>query len=312
MGTVMAPVIGTSSCIVMNPRSGGGTVARRRLVEEAKRRGAQVHLLEPSGPGVAELLNAAVDAGAAVVGVAGGDGTIAAAAAVAADRGIPLLVVPAGTRNHFAMDLGLDRERPERALDALVDGVEVTTDLGAAGERTFVNNVSVGAYADLIRRRDYRDHKLLVAVAALPELVVGREAPHFQVRVDDATVVDPAVALISNNAYATGGPGRLARRERLNAGVVGLLCIFRPPAPPTPGASPTQPPVTARTATAVVLTSQEAVLPVAIDGEAVDLHTPVTCRVRPGALRVLVPRAVAAAGTGQADRAPGRAGARPP
>lgn len=294
----MGLVTARRSYIVMNPRSGGGTVARRRLVEEAERRGAQVRLLEPSGPGVPELLHAAIDEGADVVGVAGGDGTIALAAAVAADRDVALLVVPAGTRNHFAMDLGLDRERPERALEALVDGVEMSVDLGVAGERPFVNNVSVGAYASLVRRRDYRDHKLLVAVAAMPELVAGREAPQFQVRVDDVTVVDAVVALVSNNAYATGGPGRLARRERLNAGVLGLLCIFRPPSPAglADGAPP--PPVTATSSKEVVVTSEAAVLPVAIDGEAVDLPTPVLCRVRPGALRVLVPRVAATAGNG--------------
>lgn len=276
--------------VVMNPRSGGGTVRRRQLVQLAERRGAHVDLLEPHGPDLLTLLHAAVDAGATVLGVAGGDGTIAMAAAVAAECGIPLLVIPAGTRNHFAMDLRLDRSRPERALDALVDGVEIRVDLGMAGERAFVNNVSVGGYADLVRRPDYRDHKLLVAAAAFPELVGASAVPRFRVQIGDTAVINPALALVSNNAYATGGPGRLARRERLDAGVLGVFCLARPPSPSGVTKGPPPPPVTARTAASVVVTSTAARLPVAIDGEPVELPTPVVFGVRAGALRVLVPR----------------------
>ncbi|CAM5646037.1 diacylglycerol/lipid kinase family protein [Streptomyces canarius] len=98
-----------------------------------------------------------MDDGADLLGVAGGDGTQALVAEVAAESGLPFLVIPAGTRNHFAMDLGLDREDPSAALEALTDGVELDVDLGYAGQRVFVNNVSFGAYAALAQDPAYRE-----------------------------------------------------------------------------------------------------------------------------------------------------------
>src|ERR1043166_9122986 len=132
----------------MNPRSGGGKVAKFGLKEKAEALGAEVALLE--GPGVvdvADLARRAVAAGADLLGVAGGDGTQALVAGIAAEHGLPFLVISAGTRNHFAMDLGLDRDDPSRCLDALTDGVELHTDIGTVNGRPFVNNASFGAYA---------------------------------------------------------------------------------------------------------------------------------------------------------------------
>jgi diacylglycerol kinase family enzyme len=91
--------------------------------------------------------------------VAGGDGTQALVAGIAAEHGLPFLVISAGTRNHFAMDLGLDRDHPELGLDALTDGVELTLDLGVIGDRTFVNNASFGAYAEIVQSPAYRADK---------------------------------------------------------------------------------------------------------------------------------------------------------
>jgi len=138
--------------LIMNPRSGGGKVAKFGLEGKAKALTADVALLE--GPGtvdVADLARKAVADGADLLGVAGGDGTQALVASVAAERDIPLLVISAGTRNHFALDLGLDRDDPSRCLDALTDGVELRVDLGWIGDRPFVNNASFGAYAAVVR-----------------------------------------------------------------------------------------------------------------------------------------------------------------
>src|SRR5208282_843100 len=134
--------------LIMNPRSGGGKVTRFGLNEKAETLGAEVALLE--GPGivdVAALARQAVADGADMLGVAGGDGTQALVAGIAAEHDLPFLCISAGTRNHFAMDLGLDRDDPSTCLDALDDGVEYRIDLGRIGERTFVNNASFGAYA---------------------------------------------------------------------------------------------------------------------------------------------------------------------
>ncbi len=99
--------------VIMNPGSGGGKVARFGLADKAAALGAEVVLLE--GPGivdVAALARQAADRGADLLGVAGGDGTQALVAGIAAGRDIPMMVISAGTRNHFALDLGLDRDDP--------------------------------------------------------------------------------------------------------------------------------------------------------------------------------------------------------
>jgi putative intracellular protease/amidase len=142
--------------LIMNPRSGGGKVAKFGLKEKAEALGAQVALLD--GPGivdVAALARQAVADGADLLGVAGGDGTQALVAGIAAEHNLPFLVISAGTRNHFAMDLGLDRDDPATCLDALTDGVEQRIDLGIIGDRTFVNNASFGAYAEVVESPAY-------------------------------------------------------------------------------------------------------------------------------------------------------------
>src|SRR5215470_5227221 len=146
--------------LIMNPRSGGGKVAKFGLKGKAEALGAEVVLLE--GPGqvdVAALARKAVADGADLLGVAGGDGTQALVAGIAAEHGLAFLVISAGTRNHFAMDLGLDRDNPAACLDALTDGVEQRIDLGIISGRTFVNNASFGAYAEIVESPAYRDDK---------------------------------------------------------------------------------------------------------------------------------------------------------
>jgi hypothetical protein len=177
--------------VIMNPRSGGGKVGRFGLDARAAALGAQVALLE--GPGVvdvAAMARQAVDAGADLLGVAGGDGTQALVAGVAAGRDIPMMVISAGTRNHFALDLGLDRDDPATGLDALTDGAELRIDLGLIGGRTFVNNASFGAYAQVVQSPAYRDDKTGTALAMLPDLLAGHQGAHLVVRADGQVILD--------------------------------------------------------------------------------------------------------------------------
>ena len=274
--------------LVMNPRSGGGKVARYRLREEAERLGATVLMLDDRALDLTARLHRAVDDGADLLGVAGGDGSLAQVAAVAAARDVPLLVLPAGTRNHFALDLGLDRSDPRRSLEALVDGREIVIDLGMAGERPFVNNVSLGAYAEIVARPDYRDDKLRVTLDELPQVLSGREQQHFTVRAGEVSVTDPTAALISNNPYRPGD----IRRPRLDSGTLGLLCVqVQPPGPPHRRAGPhgPYPPVAATSAEHVVVEAAQDTMTVAVDGESVILPMPLLCRVRHRSLRVCVP-----------------------
>ena len=211
--------------VIMNPRSGGGKVGKFGLKDKAAALGAEVALLE--GPGmvdVAALARQAVDAGADLVGVAGGDGTQALVAGIAAERDVPMMVISAGTRNHFALDLGLDREDPASCLSALTDGVELRIDLGLIGDRTFVNNASFGAYAQVVQSPAYRDDKSGTTLQMLPDLLSGHQGAHLVVRVDGQVILDgPQAVLVSNNPYETGDIAGLGRRARLDQGVLGVV-----------------------------------------------------------------------------------------
>ena len=202
--------------LIMNPRSGGGKVAKFGLKEKAEALGAEVAVLD--GPGnvdVAALVREAVDRGADLLGVAGGDGTQALVAGIAADHDIPLLVISAGTRNHFALDLGLDREDPAACLEALTDGEEVRVDLGFIGDRTFVNNASFGAYAEIVQSPEYRDNKNRTTLEMLPDLLGGQQGADLTVRTAGDHGRSLQAVLVSNNPYGSGrgwpGPARPAR-----------------------------------------------------------------------------------------------------
>ena len=279
--------------LIMNPRSGGGKVVRFGLREKAESLGAEVAVLE--GPGTVDVAGLARDAvarGADLLGVAGGDGTQALVAAVAAEHDLPLLVISAGTRNHFALDLGLDREDPSTCLDALRDGVEMRVDLGEVNGRPFVNNVSFGAYAAIVERPEYRDEKLKTTLDLLPDLLTSTTGPRLVARADTVTLQGPQALLVSNNPYNTGDVAGLGRRPRIDGGVLGVIGVRAANAVDAArmlrGRRAAG--LTLIVADEVEVDADVAEVPAGVDGESVRLATPVRCRVRPGALRVRVPR----------------------
>jgi diacylglycerol kinase family enzyme len=279
--------------LIMNPRSGGGKVGRFDLRQRAEHLGAEVALLD--GPGtvdVAELARTAVANGADLLGVAGGDGTQALVAGVAAASGVPLLVIPAGTRNHFALDLGLDRDDPSLSLQALTDGVDVAVDLGEVAGRPFVNNVSFGAYATIVARSDYRDDKTRVTLDVLPDMLSGHDGPHLTLHADGVTTDKPQAALVSNNPYGNGDVAGLGRRACIDGGRLGLLILTVTNALQAArllqGRS--APGLQVMTADQVVVESDSGEVAAGIDGESVVLPSPVQCRIRPRALTVRLPR----------------------
>ena len=279
--------------MIMNPRSGGGKVVRFGLREKAEALGAEVAVLE--GPGtvdVAELARDAVARGADLLGVAGGDGTQALVAAVAAQHDVPLLVISAGTRNHFALDLGLDREDPSTCLEALRDGVEMKVDLGDVNGRPFVNNVSFGAYAAVVERPEYRDEKLKTTLDLLPDLLTATTGPRLVAHTDTVTVQSPQALLVSNNPYNTGDVAGLGRRPRIDGGVLGVIGVRAANAVEAARMlrGRRAPGLTLIVTEEVVVDADVGDIPAGVDGETVRLTTPVRCRVRPGALRVRVPR----------------------
>ena len=288
--------------LIMNPRSGGGKVGKFRLADRARALGADVVVLDPARPqDVAELARRAVDDGADLLGVAGGDGTQALVAGVAAAHGVPFVVICAGTRNHFAMDLGLDRADPSACLQALTDGVELCVDLGFidVGEptpegrgRVFVNNASFGAYATVVQSPAYRDDKARTILQLLPDLLTHHSGPRLKVHADAVTVDEPQAVLVSNNPYRVGDPAGLGRRERLDSGVLGVLGVKVDNA--VQAASMLRgrrgPGLTSTAAREVVVDADAPVIPVGVDGEALTVPAPVRCWIAPGALRVRLPR----------------------
>jgi diacylglycerol kinase family enzyme len=279
--------------LIMNPRSGGGKVTRFGLKDKAEALGATVALLEGPGPvDVAALARTAVADGADLLGVAGGDGTQALVAAVAAEHEVPLLVISAGTRNHFALDLGLDREDPSRCLEALRDGVELHIDLGFIAGRPFVNNASFGAYAAVVQSPAYRDDKTRTTLDQLPGLLASQRGPRLVAKAENVTVQGPQAVLVSNNPYGMGDIAGLGRRARLDRGTLGMFAVTVNSAAQAAGLlrGRNSRGLTSLAAPEVVIDADTAQIPVGVDGEALVLDTPVRCVIRPAALRVRVPR----------------------
>ena len=279
--------------LIMNPRSGGGKVTKFGLKDKAEALGAEVALLE--GPGtvdVAALARKAVADGADLLGVAGGDGTQALVAGIAAEHGLPFLVISAGTRNHFALDLGLDREDPATCLNALTDGEELRVDLGVIADRTFVNNASFGAYAEVVRSPAYRDDKRGTTLQVLPGLLNGHQGARLTAQAAGTRIEGPQALLISNGPYEMSDIAGLGRRARLDAGALGVVAVRVDSARQAIGLLRRghSQGLTTLTAGQVTVNADTPQIPVGIDGETVLLPTPVRCTIQPRALRVVVPR----------------------
>jgi len=268
--------------LFVNPRSGGGRAARAQLAERARERRIDVVVLGP-GDDLEALADDAAAGGADALGIAGGDGSLAVVAAAAMEHGLPFVCVPAGTRNHFALDLGVDRRDLIGALDAFTDGVERPVDTAEVNGRVFVNNVSLGVYGDAVRQPGYRDAKVrtLIKTAAA---VLGPSAavPPVLTLVDDVgrDHPRPALVLVSNNPYALDRPLVFATRPRLDLGELGIVVLD----PPAAGADP---PVRSWTDTHLEIGAATSV-PAGIDGEAAELQPPLRVSIRPGALRVRI------------------------
>ncbi len=279
--------------LVMNPRSGGGKVGKFQLKEKAEAMGAEVAVLE--GPGAIDVTALARDAvarGADLLGVAGGDGTQALVAGIAAEHNLPFLVISAGTRNHFALDLGLNRDDPATCLDGLTDGVELHVDLGIIGGRTFVNNASFGAYAEIVQSPAYRDDKTRTTLQMLPDHLAGHRGARLSVRIDGVTIDGPQAVLVSNDPYGSTDLAGLGRRARLDRGVLGVVAVSVASARQAVGLlrRNRQRGLVRFTAADVVIDADKPEIPVGIDGEAILMPTPVRCTTVPGALRVRVPK----------------------
>ena len=276
--------------LFFNPRSGGGKAERFSLADEARARGIEPIELKP-GDDLETLVRGAIDRGADALAMAGGDGSQAIVAAIAAERGLPYACVPAGTRNHFALDLGVDRDDVVGALDAFVDGGERTVDLAEVNGRVFVNNVSLGLYAEAVQREGYRDAKLRTLLDTVPDVLGagGREkldlrwtGPGGQEHRSGAAV------LVSNNRYRLGRAVGSGTRPRIDDGLLGITVAGAPSGRGEGGRS-LQRPWREWSAPGFEVDADRPV-PAGIDGEALVLDPPLRFRIRPGVLRVRIAR----------------------
>src|SRR4051812_22397780 len=212
--------------VFINPRSGDGKAARFRLAEQARARGIEPVELHP-GDDLAALVRTAVAGGADGLAMAGGDGSQAVVAALAAERDLPYACIPSGTRNHFALDLGVDRDDVVGALDAFVDGGERVVDLAEVNGRVFVNNVSLGVYAHAVQRAGYRGAKIRTLLATVPEVVnADTSCPDLRWSTPGGrTKHGAAVLLVSNNPYRLGGAAGAGTRPALEHGLLGVTVV---------------------------------------------------------------------------------------
>ena len=285
--------------LICNPWSGGGKVDKFGLVALAEEMGVEVVMLD-HGLDLEKLARDAVARGADCLGMAGGDGSQALVASIAVEHDLPFVVVSAGTRNHFALDLGIDREDPRLSLSAFRDGIERRIDYATVGDRLFVNNVSLGIYATIVQQEGYRDAKADTTKALLPEMLGRTEAPFdLQFTEPDGTEVDGAFLIqVSNNPYVLGATLDASQRRRLDTGTLGVVAITA---------------ATGREAAQVValsalgqrrrsrhwheftaegfeIRSRTGKAYAGVDGEALELDTPIEFRIHPRGLRLLVPQ----------------------
>jgi diacylglycerol kinase family enzyme len=294
----VVPVGATSSgALIINLKSGGGKAERFDLAGEARRRGIEAIVLQ-QGDDLLELAESAITRGAEVIGMAGGDGSQALVATVAARSDIAHVCIPAGTRNHFALDLGLDRDDVVGALDAFTDGVERRIDLARVNDRVFVNNASLGVYAKVVQSETYRDAKLWTWTDMLPDLLgPDAEKIDLQFTAPDGTDCDDApLVLVSNNPYELTHLSGAGTRERIDTGLLGIVAarvrgtdVSKLVALEMVGQAARYPGLLAWSAREFEVRSSGPV-EVGLDGEALVLDPPLHFASLPSALRVRLPR----------------------
>jgi diacylglycerol kinase family enzyme len=296
--------------LIMNLKSGGGKAEKFHLEDECRARGIEPVVLQ-RGDDLLQLARDAIDRGADVVGMAGGDGSQALVASIAAERDVPMVVIPAGTRNHFALDIGLDRDDVVGALDAYGEARERSIDLADVNGRIFVNNVSLGLYATIVQSPEYRDAKRETTLTALPEML-GPGAEPFDLRfaTPDGVEHDGAhVIQVSNGPYGTTTAG-ITSRPRMDTGQLGIFSLVVPDA-----VAATRAIAALTTATSALYegylswsapefeVTSAAPIAVGLDGESLQMDPPLVFTSRPGVLRLRLP--LGAIGYSPAARATG-------
>ena len=294
--------------IVLNGSSGHGTAAKLadRLGEIFADAGREARItLAEGGAEINASMRRAVEGGCDALVAGGGDGTINSAASAVIGRKIPLGVLPLGTLNHFAKDIGIPLDIDE-AAKVVLQGVVCKVDVGEVNDRIFLNNSSLGAYPAIVRLRDrYRTKVRGKWIAALwAGLTVMRRNPFMAVRIvveEKAIVRRTPLVLVANNEYRASGI-QAGTRESLARGRLALYVLNAERRPGLlrlawevllKGAEQAKE-IDLVTVEEATIETRRRRLQVATDGEVFTLESPLNYRIRPGALRVYVPTSASA------------------
>jgi YegS/Rv2252/BmrU family lipid kinase len=289
--------------VVLNATSGHGTApkAAERLKEIFAEAGREARItLATGGKEINAAMRRAAEDGCEILMAGGGDGTINCGASAALGRNIPLGVLPLGTLNHFAKDVGIPLDLDEAARVVLT-GVECKVDVGEVNGRIFLNNSSLGVYPAIVRLREkYQTTVRGKWLAALwAALTVVRRNPFMAVRIvveEQKVVRRTPLVLVANNEYQGSGL-QAGSRESLAKGRLALYVLNAEQRPGllrlgwevlVKGAEQAKE-IDVVLVEDTTIETQRRHLQVAMDGEVFTMESPLEYRIRPGALRVFVP-----------------------
>ena len=296
----MAEVKNSSAYLILNPAAGSAAGYLDGLTKTARERGIRVHVLEP-GEDARLAAIAAAEGGSEVLGVAGGDGSVSAVATVAAEHEVALVIVPMGTLNHFARDLGLDLARPLSVLEAFDSGREWRVDVGRINGRLFINNVSLGVYAEMVGDPGYRQDKLGVAKTKLQAALSDRELRRaLRITPPEGAPLEGVLAVVvSNNPHEFARLDRLGHRHRLDTGKLQISVLDASTlaelverllaGTSLPGAIEIRPALRHWMSERLEMGVLGERARAGVDGEPITFEAPLRLSVEPGALHVLVP-----------------------
>lgn len=297
-----------TAAVILNAGAGAGSPQEQagNIENKLRERGLSARtILLDHGDDLQARVARAIREGASMVIGGGGDGTLSAIAGQLAGTGVPLGVLPLGTLNHFAKDLGIPLEL-DPALDVIAQGHSAEVDVGEVNGKVFINNSSLGLYPDVVRDRELQQSRLgrgkwAALLAASVHACRRYPVLSVQIEMDGKTYQRrSAFVFVGNNEYQMEGFG-IGERSRLTEGKLSLYVtqrtgrfgLLRLALRALVGRLRQARDFDMLTAPELVVHTRHRRMRVATDGEVAWMETPLHYRVRPGALQVLVPGAAA-------------------